>query len=398
METENTDKVKKKKKKKTKRGNGEGTIYEYKNGYAAQITVGRNDEGKLIRKTVYGKTREIVKDKLLQLQIQNHQAALVKSSTDTMETAINAFLQKKKLSVSAGTWHKYEINARVHVISYFKDDKINEVTKPDVQKFIGIKAQTLAPATVKILHLILQQVFNDAIDNDLIVKNPADRIELPTIEMRELDPLTEAEMTKILEVCFGTRLYPVVLTEYGTGLRRSEILALKWEDFDFANKTVSIKRSYVRVKSKATIQNKTKSKSSKAVIAVPDFVIDYLQNLERTSEYVFAQKDKKPLNPNNFRRDFKIKVDKLYNSGELSVENLRFHDLRHNYASQLVALNVHQRLIQAQMRHADPRTTSRYQHTTLEGQQGVANTLNTAITAVIPGCSTVAVNDKKNEA
>jgi integrase len=389
---------KKKKKKKTKRGNGEGTIYEYKKGYAAQITIGRDDKGKLIRKTVYGKTREQVNDKLIQLQIQNHQAALVKNSADTMETAVNAFLQKKIISVSSGTWHKYETNARVHIIPYFMNDQLNQITKPDIQKFISLKAKKLAPATIKILHLILQQVFNDAIDNDLLLKNPANRIELPKIEMREINPLTDTEMAAILEACFGTRLYPVILTEYGTGLRRSEILALKWDDFDFTNKTVSIKRAYVRVNSTAVIQNKTKSKASKATIAVPDFVIDHIQTLERRSEYIFAQKNKKPLNPNDFRRDFKLKADKLYDDGLISVKGLRFHDLRHNYASQLVALNVHQRLIQAQMRHSDPRTTSRYQHTTLEGQQGVAETLHTALSiTIIPRCSTVAVKNEKSE-
>jgi len=397
VERESRDK--KKKKKKSKRGNGEGTIYEYKKGYAAQLTIGRDDNGKLIRKTVYGKTREQVNDKLIQLQIQNHQAALVKNSADTLETAVNSFLQRKKISVSSGTWHKYETNARVHIIPYFKNDQLNEITKPDIQKFISLKAKNLAPATIKIIHLILQQVFNDAIDDDLILKNPANRIELPKIELREINPLTDTEMSAILEACFGTRLYPVILTEYGTGLRRSEILALKWDDFDFENKTVSIKRAYVRVNSKAVIQNKTKSKSSKATIAVPGFVIDHLQTIEKTSEYIFAQKNKKPLNPNDFRRDFKIKVDKLYEDGLLSVKGLRFHDLRHNYASQLVALNVHQRLIQAQMRHSDPRTTSRYQHTTLEGQQGAADILHSALSGTLtPRCSTVAVINKKNEA
>lgn len=378
-----------------KRGNGEGSISHRADGrWQAQLTYGRDEHGRLIRKTKYGKTRAEARNLLEQMVAERDMGIVRATKQDTFGQRLHYWLyQKKKISVEEGTWTKYEINSRVHILPEFQDIPIGQITKPMVQEFITKKARELSPATVKILHMILHQVFEDAVDEGVILRNPAHKIDLPKTRPREVIPLTEDEMATILAACFGTRLYPVIFCEYGTGLRRSEILALTWDDVDFEQKTITVNKRYVRVGNRNVLQRGTKTAASNATIAVPSEVISFLQQLPKTSKFIFAQKDGQPLNPNNFRRDFKLKIEQLCKSGKLvGRTELHFHDLRHNYASQLVALNVHSRLIQAQMRHSDSRTTNRYAHTTLVGQQAAAEILNTRLKRL--GCSKIAV--KKN--
>lgn len=374
-----------------KRGNGEGSISQRPDGrWQGQISLGRDiNTGKLLRRTVYGKTRKEVAEKIKTLLADQQKGALIENTKTTFGEKLKYWLyQKKKISLSAGTWHVYETYSRVHLLPVFGDIEIQKITKPMVQSFITAKTETLAPASIKKLHLILQQIFEDAIEENLIIRNPASKVELPQIKERAIIPLSEKEMGAILTACHGTRLYPIVFVEYGTGLRRSEILALTWDNIDFKNNTLSINKTYVMINSKPILQHDTKTQASKLPIAVPVEIISYLKELPRTCDYVFPQQDGQPMNPNRFRRDFKLKVAQAIkllqkeNPEYNGMNGVRFHDLRHNYASQLVALNIHQRLIQAQMRHSDSRTTNRYSHTTLSGQQEVAATLNTAITVI----------------
>lgn len=357
-----------------KRGNGEGSVSQRPNGtWQGQVSLGRDENGKMKRATYYGKTRREVAEKIKLALGEQQKGNLVPPVSDTLKSYILLWLEKKKLSVSIGTWHKYETNARINIIPTLGKEKIQKITKPLIQKFINERSNKLAPATVKILQMILHQVFDSAIDDGLIYRNPATKIELPKIEQREFTVLTEEQMTAILQQCHGTRLYPVVFVEYGTGLRRSEILALEWDSVDFINNTIMIKQSYVLVNGIPVLQKTTKTEASKATIAVPKEITDYITTLPRTGNFIFSQRNGKPLHPNAFYRDFKLKLEKV------GLKELHFHDLRHNYASKLVALNVHQRLIQAQLRHTDARTTNRYSHVTIAGQQEAAATLGTIL-------------------
>lgn len=374
-----------------KRGNGEGSISKRPDGrWQGQISLGRDPlTGKLKRKTVYGKTRKEVSDKIKTLLADQQKGVLIKNTKALFQDKMNFWLyQKKKLSLNAGTWHTYETNCRVHLLPAFEDIEIQQITKHMIQSFITAKSEELSASTLKKIHMILKQIMQEAVEENLIIRNPAENIELPKIMDRDIRPLTKVEMAKILEVCYGTRLYPVILVEYGTGLRRSEILALTWDNIDYEKKTISINKTYVMVNTKPVLQYDTKTKASKHPIAVPAGVIDFIQSLPKQSDFIFPQQDGQPQNPNCFRRDFKTKIKqasellRLEDPEYKGMEDVRFHDLRHNYASQLVALNVHQRLIQAQMRHSDSRTTNRYSHITMAGQQESANILDDVITAV----------------
>jgi integrase len=124
------------------------------------------------------------------------------------------------------------------------------------------------------------------------------------------------------------------------------------------------------------------SQSSQEAIVIPELLSTHLNALETAkapNDYLFPAKDGGPINPNSFRRTFK----RILKEAGLD-ETIRLHDLRHNFASQLVALDVHISLVQAQMRHSDINTTSRYTHTSTDGQRLAAAKMNDHIQSLLP--------------
>lgn len=374
-----------------KRGNGEGSISKRPDGrWQGQVSLGRNIiTGKVTRKTIYGKTRKEVSDKIKIILSDQQRGFIANNSKATFGDRINFWLyKKKKLSLNGNTWKAYETNCRLHIIPVFGDIEITKITKPMIQSFITEKSEILAPATIKKIYSVMQQVFEDAVDEDIIIRNPARKIDLPKIKLLDIVPLTDKEMSAILSACYSSRIYPVVFVEYGTGLRRSEILGLTWDNIDFNKKTLSVNKRYVIINAKPTLQYDTKTAASKLPISIPDSILEFLKSLPRTCDFIFPDKNGQPMDPNNFRRDFNKKVKQARESLKKTdpnydgMKHVRFHDLRHNYASKLVALNIHQRLIQAQMRHSDSRTTNRYSHVTLAGQSEVASILNESLNQI----------------
>jgi integrase len=195
--------------------------------------------------------------------------------------------------------------------------------------------------------------------------------------------------------------------EFATGLRRGEILGLEWDDINFDDNKIRINKQWTVIKGKACWSNAstgTKTETSNRVIAVPHASIAALQaryNENPNDRYVFQSLNGNPIDPNNFRRDFKKYVKEaaqnINNKREeeksvggkielVTLDKFRFHDLRHNYATQLVALNIHTRLIQAQLGHKDARATRRYTHATEQGQHDAAEKIGQFLTAINPGC------------
>jgi integrase len=399
MTTPSTDTKPKAAPKKRRRGKGEGTIYKHESSglWTAQVTIGENAAGKPIKRTVYGKKRDDVKTKLQLLQEKMRRGTLEKPSSITLEQSIAHWLENDiKGKISDGTYHKYESNARVHIYPEIGGTEVQKLTRPLLSEFISKKESQLAPATVKIIRSILNRVIDNAIEDEIIFKDPMRKIAVKKIPKRPIRVMTENEMSSLLSTARDWNrnpiVYSILFTEFGTGLRRSELLPLRWKDIDFENKTLSIKQTYVMIKGVPVLKDETKNETSKEPIAVPESVLKVIQEQhlkitdnkkkrakkktdqdkeEKKSIYVFPAKDGGPINPNSFRRTFK----RLIKEAGLD-ESIRFHDMRHNYASQLVALNVHQTLIQAQMRHSDAKSTSIYSHTNMDGQHYAAQILD----------------------
>jgi len=284
--------------------------------------------------------------------------------------------------------------------------RIQKLTTDDIQEFIAEKAKKLASKTVRELHLIIRMALEQAFDDGKIAKNVALKITLPRIEQKAVDPLTDEEINHLLCVLknWNTKelakeqkrpffkdkpqehwLYSAILLELGTGIRRGELLALKWKNVNFDNNSITITESLVKTrvstdkkdeKKTINILQEPKTKSSMRNITVPAQIMVKLKahkEANNSPEFVFTQQSNKskPINPRHFSHSFEAICKKA------KLKTTRFHDMRHTYASQQLALNTHMKVVQAQLGHTDIKTTlNRYSHLTQGLQQEAADKLN----------------------
>ena len=152
------------------------------------------------------------------------------------------------------------------------------------------------------------------------------------------------EQCRLLLQCLqDDRLYPFYAVAVGCGLRLGEILALHWEDINFENSTLSVKRTLQKVNNKGRF-GELKSKKARRSVAMPRF-LDALKN-RKESGLIFATSNGTPFAHQNIHRHFKKTLVKL------GLPEIRFHDLRHSYASILASQNVHPKTVQEALGHS----------------------------------------------
>ncbi len=215
-----------------------------------------------------------------------------------------------------------------------------------------------------------------AVCENLIANNVATAVKLPRIENKEVVPLSNDEISKFILVAKEHWLYPAIVLELGTGLRRGALLALTWENVDFENETIKISRSYIKTKVGNVMQDETKTKASRRIIPVPHEVMLILQKHKvvafKGSEFVFTQQSsEKPISPRHFSKMYETLCIKA------GLRTTKFHDLRNTYASQQLALNTHMKTISQLLGNSDIKTTmNTYSHVTDKLEREAATKLN----------------------
>ena len=356
-----------------------GKEFDY---WVAQITLGYSPEGKQIIKQITGKTRKEVLEKLEEIKLQVKQNKYVDKNLISLTQWIHDYLHiYKKIQIRQTTFDKYENLFRNHILTYFQNYRLQDIRTMDIQKFITHKSESLAPATVREIHLVVNQALNQAVIERLIPENPAQNIVLPRIEYNEIEPLTNEEMERLINASKDHRLFHALMLLMGTGIRRGELLGLYWQDVNFEKNTIVIQRNYVKT-TIGDIMSEPKTRSSIRAINVPPVVMkilwDYKSTLPPNAIMVVPQLNcDKPISPRNFSRTFSQWCDKA------DLKTNRVHDLRHTYATQLMALNVPIKVTQAQLRHSNIKTTMGYTHFMDGMQTEASDKLNIKIEALL---------------
>jgi integrase len=230
----------------------------------------------------------------------------------------------------------------------------------------------LAPQSRRLIHRVLSAALNRAVEQQLIARNPAQvlRRRLPKDEHREMATLTAAQSEQLLDALRSTPLYWPVLIALATGMRRGEILALRWRNVD-------LDRGLIRVvESLAQTKNGLRFKSPKTdrarPVSLPSFAIDELRRRRREQSegllrlgahlepdtLVCAQPDASPMAPNVLTNYFARVAKRL-------ALPVHFHSLRHTHATQLLLAGVHPKVAQERLGHASvAMTLDIYSHVT----------------------------------
>ncbi len=335
------------------------------------------------------KAEQFLREKLKEYEMQEN---LVQSDVLFSDYLLH-WLDLAKLKIDESTYQSYCCIAKAHIVPYFKDKKIklNQITRNDLQMYVNFKYEHgrkdgkggLSAKTVKSHIVLIKQALKEAVKNDLIASNPSEYITLPKIQKFEASFYSLNQLNELFNAIRNEPLYPLIYVATIYGLRRSEVLGLKWDSIDFENNTLTIKHTVVDI-AKIIEKDSTKNKSSYRSFPLGNDIKQMLLKLKEAeennrmlfgkeyieSDYIFKWENGEPLKPDYISRNFK-KILEKYN-----LPHIRFHDLRHSCASLLVANGFTLKDIQEWLGHSDIQTTANiYAHLDIERKSNIMKSM-----------------------
>jgi integrase len=343
-----------------KRGNGEGTLHRRKNGsWCAQYTVHTAEGSK--RKTVYGKTRREVDEKLTKAKVDRERGLVFEAGNLTLGKYLERWLvDSVRGSVRVKTYEGYETAVRVHVAPAMGRIKLRNVTPTHLRGLYREKLDAgLSTRTVQYLHVTLRQALGQAVKDGLVPRNVADVVNAPRVVTRQMQPLTSEQAKAFVEAAKGDRHEALYVLAVTTGIRRGELLGLKWEDLELDAGVLRVKRA-LAPDARTFAEPKT-AKSRRSVRLTSGAVRALQWHRERQSQagqrlnslwqehgLVFPSMVGTPLNPENLvKRSFKPLLE------HVGLPPIRFHDLRHTCATLLLSKSVNPKIVQEMLGHAN---------------------------------------------
>ena len=344
-----------------KRGNGEGSITRRKDGlYMARYTVEAPTGAK--RKTVYAKTRKEVSEKLTAAMADASKGITADGGSKTVGAFLTSWLENSvRGSVRKSTYDRNESLCRVHLIPALGRKKLKTLGAADVAGFYRSRLDAgCSAASVHKMHETLHKALKQAVRWGYMTKNPADDVDAPRVHTEEVHPLTRDEARSFLKVVRGDRLEALYVVALHTGIRQGELLALRWEDVDIEQKTLTVRRTITKDGGKL-LTGPTKTAKGRRTVkltrdaaeALRGHLTRQLEEIDGLGDYyqpgglVFATMKGTLLNPTNLRkRSF---APLLVRAG---LPHMTFHQLRHTAATILLLKNVNPKIVSEMLGHA----------------------------------------------
>ena len=309
---------------------------------------------------------------------------------------IKLWIEKTKNSIEITTYasHMQMINSRIRKYFSLNSIKLLELEPIHIQNFYDdLLSDGLKPTTVIRYHAIIRKALDYAFKYDLIINNPADKVALPKKNVFVASYYSQRELNILFEKSKDDPLNLVILLASFYGLRRSEVLGLKWSAINLENKTITIKHTIVEVrkdnKKQILGKDRTKTNSSYRTLPLTENIITALNNAKKMQEY-YKKKFKKNyttkyeeyicldqygnlIKPYYVTRHFPILLKNI------GLTRIRFHDLRHSCASLLLSYNVPMKAIQEWLGHSNYSTTANiYAHLDVKSKLLSAETMSSA--------------------
>ncbi|WJK37052.1 site-specific integrase [Solwaraspora sp. WMMA2065] len=383
--------------------NGEGSIYQRASdsrwvGQAYVLTT----DGTRKRKAVYGATWQETHDKLIALKAQSRQGIPIPDRAWKLADYLPYWLAGYVADLKPTTARGYESAVRLHLIPALGTKRLDGLQVQHVRTFLGeFRRKCLCctagtdknrPADrqccsagrccahypsarqIQFVHAVLRNALQHAMREELVSRNVAKLVRVPSPRYKVGKGLSVEQARTLIAAAEGHRLYALYVVAATMGLRRGELLGLRWSDLDLDNGTVSIAQTVQRAGGKLHLQD-TKTEDSESVLPLPDWtwmvLLDHQQDQQRERnrlaevwedhDLVFPSERGTPMEPRNLNRHFAALRDKA------GLPDVRLHDFRHTVVSLLMELGVPPHVVQAIARHADVKITLKiYAHANLD--------------------------------
>jgi integrase len=339
-------------------------------GWCAQYTV-YTDKGRK-RKTIYGKTRQEVATKLAKALSDRESGLTFDAGNLTLGDYLNRWLHGSvRDSVKQRTFENYEGVVRKHLVPVLGRIKLKALTPAHVQELYRCKMDSgLSSGSVRNIHATLHKALKQAVRWSLVPRNVTEATTAPRFTKKEMQPLTPDHARTLLDAARGDRFEALYVLAITTGLRRGELLGLRWQDVDLKRGYLQVRQQLIRTKKglSFTTPKGSKSRSVKLTQRAVDALKSHrkrqledklrLAGLWEDADLVFTTKKGTPFHPDSLtKRSFEPLMKRA------GLPQIRFHDLRHTFATVLLAKGTHPKVVQEMLGHASiSQTIDTYSH------------------------------------
>lgn len=345
--------------------------------YRVRIELPRDEQGRRRSRSYTFATRKQAEREMNRLLRELDTGQWADPASLTVSEYLNRWLyDAAKPRVGRRTYERYEAIVRLHITPTLGGLALAKLRPLHLQRlYTQLQEDGVSAAGVGKVHARLHTALRQAVRWQMLPFNPADDVELPRVQRRAVQTLTEAETARLLHTAQlpdahkHTRMFAPLVVAVATGLRRGELLGLRWRDVDFDGGSLSVVQALeqdghgVHVKTPKTAHSRRR-------IAVPETALQVLrthraaQDEERLrvgakwkgGDFVFAATGGGPWCPANFGRAFRAVLERsgsVEEGRELPPIVCRFHDLRHTHASQLLRVGVHPKVVSERLGHAN---------------------------------------------
>ncbi len=380
-----------------RRANGEGNIRKRKDGrWEGRYTAGYDPQtGKRVIKNVLGKTQAEVKEKLKAAIEESQQLDISKAGSYTVAKWVRTWYEVyAEPRIRPNTKEYYTNYIENHIVPNLGKIMLDKLTTIQIQRFYNnlqksgrvqrkgypaLKDKSLSPRVVRGVHTLLSNCLDQAVVERLILANPTQGCKLPKLDKREMHILPQEKIGMYLAEAERRGLLAAFYLELTTGLRRGELLALLWTDLDAEAKTISITKQVNRIKGELIVCP-PKTQNSIRALAIPQQAVDLLieeHAKHPNSPYMFpSPKTGTMYDPDAFRRTH----DKILKA--IGAEHVRFHDMRHLFATLSLKNGVDAKTLSAALGHYSAGfTLNTYTHATTQMKQDAADTIGAVISS-----------------
>jgi integrase len=412
-----------KKKTRGRRANGEGSLYQRKDNerWVYEITF----KGESKPRYFTGLTADEAIGKKDEAQKTLHQHGfLPKKNSLTVATWMDFWMKNYKVAdLTDSGWESYEDEIELRIKPHIGSPLLTDLRPLDVQQWVnklsksgrkerktkkkdkGKKSKAnkgLAPKTVIRTWGILRQALDKAVEEELILSNPAAKkigskkqINLPKIPKPKIKHMTVSDAAAFLEAIRDDYMYLAIVTDLMIGLRRGELLGLKWKDFDFNKGTVLVRRQLIRKKTGPELVERVKTDTGYRELELPPELASLLKEykrqqleikkqligeqnnkvveIKRKDDLVFCWPDGRWYAPDHLYRHLQRLLVKH------GFDRLSVHGLRHTYATSAISLGTDLAVLSKNMGHADGATTAIYLHSDREREKAAAVKMENAL-------------------